>query len=440
MRNINETHDPALKSWVASAQGSDFPIQNLPYAVFQRPATSSEAHIGVAIGDRILDLHAAVHHGLLSEQSPALRAALQLSTLNGLMSLGSTQWSKLRRALSDLLREGSALGSNLELQSQILLPMLDATFLMPADVRNYTDFYASVHHATRVGSLFRPDNPLFPNYKYVPIAYHGRASSVVVSGRQVLRPHGQCKSNENDPPEYRPSKSIDFELELGTFIGMGNALGTTISIDRAEEHLFGFCLLNDWSARDIQKWEYQPLGPFLAKNFLTSISPWVVTNEALAPFRCAPAQRDSQDPPLLPYLSGAQDQSTGAFDVTLEVTISSAKMREKQLPPQRIVESNSKYLYWTPAQCITHHASNGCNLLPGDLLGSGTISGPHPGARGCLLELTEGGKVPLQLPSGETRKFLEDGDEICLAARAVRQGAVSIGFGQVLGEVVPASR
>lgn len=438
MTTLNKTHDPKLASWIESAAGSEFPIQNLPYGVFSRPQAAADRRLGVAIGDKILDLKACVANGIFAEQSQAVRNALEMPALNGLMSLGEAQWTKLRAAISELLRVGSSLSSDKSLAAQVVLPMVDAHMLLPAEIPNYTDFYSSIHHASLVGSLFRPDNPLFPNYKYVPIAYHGRASSVVVSGRQVVRPAGQVKASESEPPIYRPSAALDFELELGCFIGPGNPLGTPIEIGRAGEHLFGFCLLNDWSARDIQKWEYQPLGPFLGKNFATSISPWVVTAEALAPFRCPAFKRAPGDPAALPYLLSESDQAGGGYDIEMHAALTTRRMREQGNSPFILSTSNCRDLYWTPAQWITQHASNGCNLLPGDLLGSGTVSGAAESARGCLLEITQGGKDPLQLPNGETRRYLEDGDEVTLSASARRDGATSIGLGSVRAEIMPA--
>lgn len=437
MSAINETHDPKLSSWVKSADKSDFPIQNLPYGVFARAQADAQARIGVAIGDHVLDLKACVQKGLFSSLSQGLRNALEMPALNGLMSLGQVQWSSLRSAVSALLRTDSKLACDSILVSELLVPMTDAKMLLPAEIPNYTDFYASLHHATSVGKLFRPESPLFPNYKYVPIAYHGRASSVVVSGEQIVRPRGQVKASETEPPEYRPTKSLDFELELGVFIGPGNPRGVPITIGHAEEHLFGFCLLNDWSARDIQKWEYQPLGPFLGKNFATSISAWVVTTEALAPFRSPAQKRPEGDPAPLPYLHSDSNQATGSFDIQLQSLLFTRKMRLEGDAPIVLGTSNAKDLYWTPAQFVTQHTSNGCNLVPGDLFGSGTVSGAGSSAHGCLLERTQGGKVAVELPNGETRKFLDDGDELILTGRAVRAGAVSIGFGRVTGEVVP---
>ncbi len=430
---MNKTHDPAATSFVTSANdpAADFPIQNLPYGVFVRPQAPAERRVGVAIGSMILDLRAAHELGLFSALSLGIRAALGLENLNGIMSLGAPAWSALRAAIFEMLSAGSELSKNADQQSKVLIPMADVEMKLPALIRNYTDFYASIHHATNIGRLFRPDNPLLPNYKYVPIGYHGRASSIVLSGTEIHRPAGQIQRGEGEAPRFAPSAALDYELEIGLFIGPGNSLGSPISIEHAAEHMFGFCLLNDWSARDIQRWEYQPLGPFLAKNFATSISPWIVTMEALEPFRCSAFVRPAGDPPPLPYLHASHDQAQGALDIKLEVGI---KCPSTQVP-ELISRSSSKELYWTPAQWVAHHTSNGCNLLPGDLLGSGTISGLEPNTAGCLAEITKGGKEPLMLKSGESRRFLQDGDEVIMTGFAVRPGARRIGFGQVRGRI-----
>jgi len=345
------------------------------------------------------------------------------------MSLGRGHWALLRQRIVELLHAGSP---HRDAVKPHLVPMHEAVMVTPASIGDYTDFYASVHHATNVGRLFRPDNPLLPNYKYVPIGYHGRASSIVVSGAGVRRPGGQSKGAAAEEPVFGPSRALDYELEVGFFVGPGNALGQPIPIAEAESHLFGLCLLNDWSARDIQSWEYQPLGPFLAKSFATTISPWIVTMEALAPFRSPAFQRPDGDPAPLPYLNWPDDRQHGGIDLTLEVYIRTRRMES----PVRLSRSNLKDLYWTPAQLLTHHASNGCNLQPGDLLASGTVSGPQPEARGCLLELTQRGAHPISLPGGETRKFLEDGDEVILRGYCEREGCVRIGFGECRGRIV----
>ena len=386
---------------------TDFPLQNLPFGVISR---DGEPHICTAIEDRILDLHTCVRAGLLDE--PTLLEPL----LNAFMARNATVETKRKiRALLD---------GNVE---QHLLPMQGAQMLLPARIGDYTDFYASVHHATNVGSMFRPDNPLLPNYKWVPIGYHGRSSSIVVSGTPVKRPRGQTRDDPNAPPTFGPSKRLDYEMELGMFIGRGNPLGAPVPAGDALSHVFGFCLVNDWSARDIQTWEYQPLGPFLAKNFATSISPWIVTLDALEPYRTTAFQREEGDPEPLPYL-----RDDVGFDITVEVWLKTAKMTE----PVRLSRGNFRDMYWTVAQLVAHHTSNGCNLQPGDLLASGTISGTAKDARGSLLELAWRGTEPLELPCGETRKFLEDGDEVILRGYCERDGLPRIGFGECRGTVV----
>ncbi|HEY0155847.1 MAG TPA: fumarylacetoacetase [Thermoanaerobaculia bacterium] len=388
---------------------TDFPIENLPFGVFRR---GGEAHICTAIEDRILDLHACAREGLLDEPS------LLEPVLNAFMAARKTLAVKQR--IRELLQSGI---------DRHLVPMDGAEMLLPMRIGDYTDFYASVHHATNVGSMFRPDNPLLPNYKWVPIGYHGRASSIVVSGTPVRRPHGQTRDDQNAPPSFGPSKRLDYEMELGIVIGPGNTLGETIPASEALDHVFGLCIVNDWSARDVQTWEYQPLGPFLAKNFATSISPWIVTLDALEPFRTKAFARAEGDPEPLPYLA----DDTG-FDVTVEVWLRTAKMTE----PVRLSRGNFRDMYWTVAQLVAHHTSNGCNLVPGDLLASGTISGTAKESRGCLLELTWRGTEPLELPTGETRRFLEDGDEVIMRAYCEREGHPRIGFGECRGVVRPA--
>lgn len=430
---IDATHELSLQSWVESANqpDTDFPIQNLPFGVFQRQGEREAARIGVAIGDFILDLKACYAMGLLQELPESLQMACLAPNLNFLMAMGRTASLSLRHHLSQLLRASQSPPA----ANQILFPMADAHLLLPAAIGDYTDFYASIFHATNVGKLFRPDNPLLPNYKYVPIAYHGRASSLVASGTPIKRPHGQRKRPEDPAPTFAPAQMLDYELEVGCFIGLENDLGQAIAIDRAEEHLFGLCLVNDWSARDIQAWEYQPLGPFLAKNFATTLSPWVVTLEALAPFRCPAFLRDDDDPPTLPYLTSTTNQQFGGIHLTLEVLLSSAQMRQEKMPPLRLSHSNLKYLYWTVAQMLTHHASNGCNLRAGDLFATGTVSGPAPGTQGCLLELTQRGTQPITLPTGETRSFLLEGDEVILKGYCERDGFKRIGLGECRGAI-----
>ena len=339
------------------------------------------------------------------------------------------------QASAILASDSPAYRANRRLGDHILVPMAEAELRLPAAVGDYTDYYASVHHATNVGSMFRPDNPLLPNYKWVPIGYHGRASSLVPSGTPVRRPSGQIKDAKSDSPVFGPSRSLDYEMEVGCFVGLGNALGVPVPLSEAETHLFGLCLVNDWSARDIQSWEYQPLGPFLAKNFATTVSPWVVSLDALEPFRVPAAARASGDPSPLPYLTSAGDQARGGFDIMVEVWLSSARMRAQGSPPMRLSQGRMADLYWTPAQMLAHHTSNGCNLMPGDLFASGTISGPAKDNRGCMLELTWRGAEPITLPSGETRTFLEDGDEVVMRGYAEREGAVRIGFGECRGVV-----
>ncbi len=434
---LNETHNPSLKSWVASANdgNTDFPIQNLPFGVFRRAGSHEHFRIGVAIGDQILDLHLAQQAGIFAEvTNSALANALAASSLNALMNLGNTVSSQVRLALSKALREGAAAQEKLV---GALVTQSEAEYALPAHIGDYTDFYTSIHHATSVGKLFRPDNPLLPNYKWVPIGYHGRSSSIGVSGQQFRRPVGQTMPPNAPTPNFGPAKRMDYECEVGMFIGQGNELGETIAVEEAEQHVFGLCLLNDWSARDVQGWEYQPLGPFLAKNFASTISPWVVTVEALAPFRAA-WTRDAADPQPLPYLDYPSLREQGAFDIELEVLLQTEKMRADGTPPQRLSLSNFRHSYWTVAQMVAHHTVNGCNLQAGDFLGSGTQSGPRPEEAGSLLELTEGGKKPIVFSNGEQRVFMEDGDSIIIRGWAQRDGAVRIGFGEVEGRLLPA--
>lgn len=431
-RPVDATHDRTLRSWVDSANqpDTDFPIQNLPLGVFRRSG-SSKARIGVAIGNQILDLGQCHRENLLQELPQSVQTACLASTLNSLMALGREASSSLRQRLSQLLRSGTEIPS----ASNLLVPMSEAELLLPASVGDYTDFYASIFHATNVGKLFRPDNPLLPNYKYIPIAYHGRASSLVPTGTLISRPNGQRKRPEDTVPSFGPSRSLDYELEVGFFVGQGNPLGETISLGAAEDQIFGLCLVNDWSARDIQAWEYQPLGPFLAKSFATTLSPWVVTLEALAPFRCAAFSRPSEDPEPLPYLADPLNTDQGGIDLTLEVYLRTAQMREQHVEPFRISQGSFRQMYWTIAQMLTHHSSNGCNLRSGDLLASGTVSGPEPGSQGCLLEITRRGAEPLELPDGETRSFLLAGDEVILRGYCEKPGFTRIGFGECRGVI-----
>ena len=433
-----------MPSWVESAvvPESDFPLENLPYGVFEAPPRT--ARIGVAIGDQILDLRGCAESGLLNGLDGATVQACRAARLNPLMALGPAHWSPLRARLTELLSADSPEAAhNGGAVRPHLLPMKDAVMNLPADIGDYTDFFTSLFHATNVGRLFRPDEPVWPNYKYVPIGYHGRASSVILSGAPVRRPHGQRKPNVSEPPSFGPSQKLDYEMEVGFFVGPGNALGEPVLIDVASRHLFGACLLNDWSARDIQTWEYQPLGPFLAKSFATSISAWVVTMEALEPFRVAALARSEGDPAPLPYLHAAEDQQLGGIDLQLEVWLQSARMRAVGAPPVCLSRGNFRDMYWTVAQMLTHHTSNGCNLRAGDLLGSGTASGSTPDSLGCLLELTRGGADPVRLPSGEERRFLEDGDEVifrgfCERGDPGKSGYLRIGFGECRGVVQPA--
>jgi len=411
-----------IKSWVESANdpASDFPIQNLPFGVFRRKGSREAPRGGVAIGDQILDL-----------------AAVGLKTgpnLNRLAAAGRPAWRQLRKVLSLALSDPA----KAKRFSRFLVPMKKAELFLPVHIGDYSDFYTGIHHALAVGRMFRPDNPLLPNYKWVPIGYHGRASSVVVSGTPVVRPNGQTRAPEAAAPSVGPSRRLDFEVELGFVIGPGNRLGKPVSVKNALDHVFGVVLLNDWSARDIQAWEYQPLGPFLAKSFATTISPWIVTLEALAPFRCAAFPRVGEDPRPLPYLTDAADQRAGGYAIGTEMFLGSAPMRAKKLAPVRLSKCSFRDAYWTPAQIVAHQTSNGCNLQPGDLLGSGTLSGTGPGTAGSLLELTQAGKQPLQLPGGETRAFLADGDELIQRGRCEAEGAVAIGFGEAAGIVKPA--
>jgi fumarylacetoacetase len=401
------THDPKIRSWVESANdpATDFPIQNLPFAMFER---DGEARLGVGIGDRILDASAAFGIGCMKDAMAMARAAR----------------AELRSRIGALLAQSSAHAESL------LVPMAGARLLMPCEIGDYSDFYASIHHATNVGKMFRPDNPLMPNYKWLPAGYHGRASSIMLSGTPVRRPFGQTVENPTGPPSFGPSRRLDYEVEVGAFLGPGNAMGEAIPAAEAFDHLFGVCLLNDWSARDIQSWEYQPLGPFLAKSFATSISPWVVTMEALEPFRCVPEARPETDPPPLPHL---QTGGNDALRITLE-----AWLRTPRSAPVRLSRGNFARMYWTLAQMVAHHASNGCPLKPGDLIGSGTVSGPEKENYGCLLELTWRGTEPLQLPSGEIRRFLEDGDEVILRAYCEAPGFRRIGLGECRGIVTAA--
>ncbi len=436
MSVLDATHDPALRSWVASANDprSDFPVQNLPFARLRRAASAEPWRIGVAIGDQVLDLRLAREQCSWGRVAAAWLAPLAEGDLAAFMALGPGARRGLRAVLSAALREDSDRREALE---ACLVPQSAVEFALPCRIGDYTDFYTGIHHATAVGKLFRPDNPLLPNYPWVPIGYHGRASSIVIDGTPVRRPLGQLKGPDDAAPRLAPTQRLDHELELGFLIGAGNAQGEPVPIGQAEEHWFGTVLLNDWSARDVQAWEYQPLGPFLSKNFATTISPWVVTPEALAPFR-VPFERPACDPQPLPYLDSPANRTAGAFDIVLEVGLQTARMREAGVPHQRLMQSNFRDSYWTIAQLIAHHTVGGCNLGIGDLLGSGTQSGPAAGQGGSLLELSEGGRKPITLANGETRSFLQDGDSIELRAHCERAGARRIGFGRCEGHVLAA--
>ena len=420
---IDDTHDPKLTSWVESAQSGDFPVQNLPIGIFSE--AKGRRRPGVAIGDYILDLNGITE--LLDEE---WRDDFAQPVLNAWLSRGRSAQRALRERLSEVLTD-ERYRDDVEPQ---LIGQSEVRMHVPCLVGDYTDFYVGIHHATNVGKQFRPDNPLLPNYKYVPIGYHGRASSVRASGEDVLRPKGQRKAPDADAPEFGPSRRLDYELELGMWVGRGNGLGEAIPIDHAEDHIAGWCLLNDWSARDLQAWEYQPLGPFLAKNFLTSVSPWIVTSDALEPFRSPMPPRPEGDPEPLPYLRKDADS---AFVIQLEAMLSTERMRQQGLQPHRLSRgSAASAMYWSAAQIVTHHSSNGCNLLPGDLIGTGTLSVDSDEGLGSLLEISRGGREPIELPSGESRSFLEDGDEVTLRAWCEAEGAVRIGFGECVGRVI----
>ena len=424
----DHSNDPGLKSWVEIAEGSDFPIQNLPLGICSVGERRRRAC--VAIGDYVLDLTAI--SDLLDEE---WRDDLSQPVLNGWLSRGPDAQRELRLRLCELLSD-ERYRDDVEPQ---LIGQTEVRMHLPCFVGDYTDFYVGIHHATNVGKQFRPDNPLLPNYKYVPIGYHGRASSVRASGEPVIRPSGQRKAPDADAPEFGPAKRLDYELELGIWIGEGNELGQPIPIGEAADHIAGYCLLNDWSARDLQAWEYQPLGPFLAKNFLTSVSAWVVSPQALAPFRTAMPPRPAGDPQPLPYLDDGDDRRSGALAIQLKVTLTTERMRREGVAPHILSRGLADAaMYWSAAQIVAHHSSNGCNLQPGDLIGTGTLSADSADGLGSLLEISQGGKQPVELPTGETRSFLDDGDEITLSAWCEAEGAVRIGFGECVGRVVAA--
>jgi fumarylacetoacetase len=414
---LDQTHDPRLQSWVetANAPGADFPIQNLPFGIFRRKRSKEAPRAGVAIGDQVLDLAA---------------VGLKIGpTLNALAARGRPTWRRLRKELSRVLSQPI----EKKRTSRYLLPLKQAELLLPVAVGDYSDFYSGIHHATNIGRLMRPDNPLLPNYKWVPIGYHGRASSIVLSGTPVTRPHGQTKAADAPAPSFGPSRRLDYEAELGFVVGPPSRLGERVRIEEAEKHVFGVVLLNDWSARDIQGWEYQPLGPFLAKSFATTISPWVVTLEALEPYRCPAFERAADDPRPLPYLFSEDNERRGGIDIGIEMHLRTAQMRASKARAVRLSRGSFRDSYWTAAQIVAHQSSNGCNLNPGDILGSGTLSGPQPDSCGSLMELTQGGRNPLQLASGEKRSFLEDGDEVIQRGVCAREGRATIGFGEAAG-------
>jgi fumarylacetoacetase len=445
MSALNRTHDTAAKSWLASANlpECDFPIQNLPYAVFAEESPNPIWRAGVAIGDQVLDLASLqtkkfLLKGLAQTALEAANVASQTHGLNALMAVSPAAWSALRHALFSLLASDASASIVADVRL-CLVPQSKAVYHLPSNIGNYTDFYTSIHHARNVGRFIRPEaDPLTPNFQWLPIAYHGRASSVVVSGTAFKRPMGQVMQAGATVPQYGPCARMDYELELGAYIGAGNALGESISMEQAEECLFGICLLNDWSARDIQFWEMAPLGPFLGKNFCTSVSPWVVTMEALAPYRL-PFTRPVDEPQPLPYLDSASNRAQGAIDIQLTVSIESATARANGLGATQVSKTNFKHQYWTYAQMVAQHTVGGCNLQPGDLLGSGTISGPTLPEAGAIIELTKGGKEPIAIGNGEMRTFLEDGDTVVQRAWCERVGAARIGFGQNVGYVLPHS-
>jgi fumarylacetoacetase len=432
---IDETHATGRTSWVATANHHpSFPIQNLPLGVFTPEGGSARG--GIAIGDSIFDISAALEAGLFTAAARDAAEAAAGRTLNALLEAGPAARQALRRRVSQILDSGNTTAQ--AIAGRLLHDADRCTLHLPAQVGNFTDFFAGIHHAHTAGTISRPENPLMPNYKYVPVAYHSRASSVRPSGGSVRRPNGQRKLPEQSAPDFGPCRNLDYELELGIWIGPGNDLGTPIPIAEAHRHIAGFCLLNDWSARDIQAWESQPLGPFLAKSLSTFVSPWIVTTEALAPFRIAQPPRPQGDPAPLPHLNDPADQAQGCFAIDFQVLLLTPTMRASNAPPHPLSHASAAMLYWTAAQMVAHHTSNGCNLLPGDLFGSGTVSGTEPGTEGCLLEMTRGGRNPITLPNGESRTYLQDGDEVIFRATANRNGTVSIGFGECRGTVTEA--
>jgi fumarylacetoacetase len=438
MHTLNHTHDPAARSWLASANGHpEFPIQNLPFAEFSHGAGKSTTRGGVAIGDQVLDLAALGATGLLPAEARAACQVAGQSSLNAFMALGPAAWRSLRHALFDLLRDGVATDRQQALRA-CLVPMDQVEFALPTQIGDYTDFYTSIHHARNVGRIARPDDPLTANFQWIPIAYHGRASSVVVSGTPFRRPMGQSMAPGAKAPVYGPCARLDYELEMGVFVGPGNAMGTPIPLAQAENHIFGMCLLNDWSARDIQFWEMAPLGPFLGKNFCTSISPWIVTMEALAPFRL-PFTRPADEPQPLAYLDAESNRAQGVLDIQLEVAIETAAQRAKGSAPSRVSGTSFRHQYWTIAQMVAQHTVGGCNLHSGDLIGTGTVSGPTPEEAGAIIEQTQGGRTPITVGEGEQRAFLHDGDAVILRGWCERPGAARIGFGECRGLVLAAT-
>lgn len=431
---LNETHNPALVSWLesANAKNNDFPIQNLPFASFKLKGDKADFRVGVAIGDQVIDLKALFALNIFDGDAQVALEQCCQAQLNAFMAMGKRFWSALRQALSQALTQGSSLQAKVE---SCLVAQADVEYALPCQIGDYTDFYTSIHHATSVGKKFRPDNPLLPNYKWVPIGYHGRSSSIEVSGSNFKRPKGQTKAPTATEPSFGPCKRLDYEMEVGIFIGNGNAIGEPISIEQAEDHVFGICLFNDWSARDIQGWEYQPLGPFLSKSFASTISPWIVTSEALAPYK-AQWTRDVADPQPLPYLESQQNRNFGSLDISLQVLIETESMRKLAQAPVQLSQSSFKDSYWTVAQMVAHHTVNGCNLRSGDMFGSGTQSGPKPEEAGSMLELSNAGAEPITLPNGETRTFLEDGDCVIMKGWCEKAGAARIGFGEVNATVL----
>lgn len=435
---LNETHNPELSSWVTSANTgeSDFPIQNLPFAVFRPIGSEQSFRGGVAIGDQILDLAALANLNIFTGLAQQAAQACAQDQLNDYMAMGKEAWSALRAALSSALTTGSATEKQV---TTCLVAQADAEYALPCQIGDYTDFYTSIHHATSVGKKFRPDNPLLPNYKWVPIGYHGRSSSIEVSGSDFKRPKGQTKAPTATEPSFGPCKRLDYELEVGIFIGAGNDSGEPIALDNADDHVFGICIFNDWSARDIQGWEYQPLGPFLSKNFASTISPWILTTEALAPYRSS-WTRDENDPQPMPYLESEHNRAHGSYNIQLQVLLETDKMRDANEAPTQLSQSNFNDSYWTVGQMVAHHSVNGCNLQPGDMFGSGTQSGPEPEQAGSMLELSNAGSEPINLPNGETRTFLEDGDNVIMTGWCEKAGAARIGFGLVEAKILPANK